>query len=641
MYNCGENFEYTFVNGINLIIGGNGTGKTTFINIIKYALIGLYRSSTEAKMYKYTRKDRRKTYPYSYFMDRTDKNYPHNTDAKVQLLFNINNNEISITRSLYSPKIIEVSINKTKIIGKIIEQEKYDLFQNDNERIGYLQYNYEKKIAGLAGLSSFDDLIYFIVDVLVFDERRNTVLWDSEFQNNIMLKYFTSPEDNIKYHELTQDIKYNDSLSRHKSEDARALKPVLKELLANKTVKNNSNELTLNKLYEKLELITSKIENLILIIENNIKKLKSLRDSISLNELEFQEKEKEIEIERKHILASIWNTKNPKYSIYEENIKKNNICPMCNKKIQNNDILIDLNTCFLCHQPFLATNNKNISNSENIKQIKNLTFKKKNLLVELENLENTNKKQNSNLTDLKNIQLKIQLEIIKYEKNTNSDKKSLNNQDESFLIVQNQYNQLIKERDTFADIRLKKEIERKKLADKIQKSRININKKLSNIFADYAEEFMGLKSELKFIDDQNGIERYIPYIDEIPREDSEALSESQRFFIDHSFRMSILEHFYTRPSFFICETPEGSLDISYEKNAANVFLKFLRNNNALLLTINLNNNAFIRHIVREAKKAIKNIGYINLLEIGKKSSVHNEDMTIKETFNEIRRLIDG
>ena len=37
-----EDIEYNFVKGVNLIIGGNGVGKTTFINIIKYSLVGGY-----------------------------------------------------------------------------------------------------------------------------------------------------------------------------------------------------------------------------------------------------------------------------------------------------------------------------------------------------------------------------------------------------------------------------------------------------------------------------------------------------------------------------------------------------------------------------------------------------------------------
>ena len=43
LYPNGLDYTYDFVKGVNLILGGNGMGKTTFVNIIKYALIGPYR----------------------------------------------------------------------------------------------------------------------------------------------------------------------------------------------------------------------------------------------------------------------------------------------------------------------------------------------------------------------------------------------------------------------------------------------------------------------------------------------------------------------------------------------------------------------------------------------------------------------
>ena len=54
---------------------------------------------------------------------------------------------------------------------------------------------------------------------------------------------------------------------------------------------------------------------------------------------------------------------------------------------------------------------------------------------------------------------------------------------------------------------------------------------------------------------------FIPSIDGMLRKEEEELSESQRFFIDYSFRMSILSYFYNGPAFYVCETPDSSLDI--------------------------------------------------------------------------------
>ena len=34
-----EDIDYEFIEGLNLIVGGNGVGKTTFINILKWVMV--------------------------------------------------------------------------------------------------------------------------------------------------------------------------------------------------------------------------------------------------------------------------------------------------------------------------------------------------------------------------------------------------------------------------------------------------------------------------------------------------------------------------------------------------------------------------------------------------------------------------
>lgn len=45
LYPNGLDYTFDFVKGFNLILGGNGMGKTTFVSLIKYALIGNYKNS--------------------------------------------------------------------------------------------------------------------------------------------------------------------------------------------------------------------------------------------------------------------------------------------------------------------------------------------------------------------------------------------------------------------------------------------------------------------------------------------------------------------------------------------------------------------------------------------------------------------
>ena len=159
--------------------------------------------------------------------------------------------------------------------------------------------------------------------------------------------------------------------------------------------------------------------------------------------------------------------------------------------------------------------------------------------------------------------------------------------------------------------------------------------KFSDIFSSFAESFLGVKCSLTYTkyDSTSSIRRFYPVIDGKIRRSEESLSESQRFFIDHSFRMSILTFFYQTPTFYIVETPDSSLDISYEKNAANVFMRFLNNPNSIIITSNLNNSSFISHLIER-----KNVQFslIGLLEIAKKSVIQGTSNQLKAIYNNIK-----
>jgi hypothetical protein len=101
--------------------------------------------------------------------------------------------------------------------------------------------------------------------------------------------------------------------------------------------------------------------------------------------------------------------------------------------------------------------------------------------------------------------------------------------------------------------------------------------------------------------------------------------------------MSLLQFFYQKPTFFMCETPDSSLDISYERNAAEVFLRFLARPNILIITSNINNSEFLDHIIVESDK----IDCINLFEIGKKSAIQNESAEMKQILDRIKRRINA
>ena len=196
LYN--RDIDYEFVDGLNLIIGGNGVGKTTFISIVKYALIGLYKKDLDVKVYKGEKRLIRGRYANcnTYFRNRTSG---EETDKEgcVELWFLINKTLFYVKRSLYNAQILEATYTNNQefhiIEGESVRQDLYKGYEttdNTEEYVNNLQYNYEKIVAKTANLADFDDFIFFVNQILLFGESRETVLWSKEVQERLLSSFY-------------------------------------------------------------------------------------------------------------------------------------------------------------------------------------------------------------------------------------------------------------------------------------------------------------------------------------------------------------------------------------------------------------------------------------------------------------------
>lgn len=650
LYPGGLDFHYKFINGVNIIFGGNGLGKTTFISLIKYGLIGLYEKGFgHRRTYKGKQIAKRKSLPAEFFSSRMADDYGKNKEAKVVLTFKIHEATFEVTRTLYDPTVERVKVTEKNgssydLTGKVIQQDKYDRLE-DSEKKGYLQKKFEDKVAECSNLYSFDDLIFFVTEILFFEENHKTILWfDNEEENiatTLSSKYWNDPKlDNDRQRSIDQH-KYHDSLARHKSEDIRSIQAVIDSLQdgndASANVKNVAKEMSrlkekMNHSAAKLDSIYKQKESLTVkrnLVNNDLNLL--IRDinilEARISKLEFEENKK------------VWEKVNPLYKTHISFIKINNLCPMCNKPLKERKFNLFIKhdeNCFVCEEPLSV----NKASSDDLAQLERELRPSK---IKRQQLDSEIAKIDDKLNDIEtayrdsNEELfthKSQLWALEHSqtKASSKDKGSL-----EFNAMLARINKLEKEK---LEFQTKSKNEKKKvdsITAKIEEQNIRITAQLSMIFSEFAEKFLSVPCKLTYDDfDDNLGRRFVPIINSRPRLSERQLSESQRFFIDHSYRMSLLHFFYRQPTFFVCETPDSSLDISYERNAADVFLTYLKQPNALILTSNLNNSEFLQYIVEKAPK----IGYVNLLEIGRPSQIQQENSSLKRLLTKITTKLE-
>lgn len=92
------------------------------------------------------------------------------------------------------------------------------------------------------------------------------------------------------------------------------------------------------------------------------------------------------------------------------------------------------------------------------------------------------------------------------------------------------------------------------------------------------------------------------------------LSESQRIFTDLAFRFAILTSFHEQ-SFFMCETPDSTLDLLHETNAVNTFKEYINMGNMLILTANARKSNLVSELYNSYDEKDKNV--IDLTELSK------------------------
>lgn len=650
LYPNGLDYTFDFVKGVNLVLGGNGMGKTTFVNIIRYAILGLYK-----KPFGYTRTyqgniiEKRQLFPQKYFSNRMDDSIHTDASPTVSISMKINNVAVELVRDLSSITLLQLKVNGIELSGSLINQFNYEKL-SDAAKKDTLPYKYEEIIKTNTNLE-FDDLIFFVNEVLFFGEDHKTILWnDRDFfpdvQSELFNKYFNDPDLDKKRQEAIRKAKYFDSLSRHSSEDMRAINKVLSKMKDTPVTDHSTNNkeniaLILIGLREKLAEMDAKLAAIqkerasksqeISLLQNEINKI-----SLSANDIDKQLKQ----IEEK-LNNHIWETLHPSYHVFIKNIQLNHICPMCNKP---NDDLVekvanDSNICFACG----ASINENTEIDTRLKNsFDEISIHRKTLYQSINSKKRTIQNIEQQIisldsefsnTELKRRTILQQVRELEYE-NAMSD-----NSQNSIQPFLDEVNRLTLQKEAYQKQRdeqynivtsISNEI------DDVITANVHV---FSSIFAQYAGKFLGVPCELTYIKqagDNN--KRFYPVIDGKVRFYEEEMSESQRFFVDHSFRMSILTFFYRTPSFYIVETPDSSLDISYERNAASVFAEFLKKPNSLIITSNLNNSLFIEHILDQEDI---DLGIVGLLEIAKQSTIQNTSEQLKSIYRHIKTRLES
>lgn len=602
LYNCPLSIKFN--SKLNVIFGTNGTGKSTLLMLILFSIIGPYRGGIKTKTRNEQRKDNRPLYDEDFFISRVIQ---YDEMATVVAKFNINEDEYEVVHSLNDGSLKKVIINDEEVTGKQVTYRTYEMkYSKVREKQGYdeeelkeyLIYKYQERIKKSTNLpGGINTLISMMLDVMFFDEGRKFTFWNADLQETIIGKYIVDKNFYEEYCEKKLDTKALESKYKKVSETANYMARFLQKEKSESVISNVTDEEDL-----RIKLVE---------IDNDIQYNNSL---LAKQQQEFRRKNeyilqllREIENVRDKIrnLDEIWykNLFPNQYVKYYNKFSKKmieNLCPICG---QNHFFNIKTEECIFCQTKLEIEESPDLIKVDIERRNQQLVLASKN--KELEEIRKSLSKLKEYINFLKqNIEGKLseknQIEIALNPTNS--------------VFDQNDARRLEKARHDRDDALLaynKSKEEENEMKKELESNLVHNFRDFSNMFCRYAKSFFGINHHVKlylpFISDESIDKTMIRFsLDDKERNESFMLSESQRIFTDLSFRFAILTGFHEQ-SFFMCETPDSTLDLFHEANAVNTFKEYIDKGNMLILTANARKSNLISELFNSYDENDKNV----------------------------------
>lgn len=607
LYKCPQVFDFS--KKLNIIYGTNGVGKSTLLMLLLFSIIGPYRGGIKTKTRQEQRRDNRPIYNDSFFKDRMPRIA---ADPTIKSEFTIGSDAYTVVHSLDDGILKSVTVNGSNLPGKLISYRTYEMKfskqRNDGSKSfddlsDYLIYSYHKKLEESTELpGGINTLISMLLDVMFFDEGRKLTFWNRDLQETIVGKYIVDADFYVEYVEQKLNVTALESAYKKKSETYNYMRKFFeKERTSNSNNISNNDELR-----DKLEDLEQKIEELTVALREDQKRYNSL-DYNLVNKSREEESIKE----RLLYIENQWyaNLLPDKYAAYYDKFigqMVDGICPVCGEKHSFN---LSAQNCIVCGEDLefhdspdlLKIDLQRKNDQQLLYQIKGEIDATRKALDQLRGKINTCRSEIDSLNLQKN---KIEAQLSPDDDITeSSDKRRLNQAMEERSAALGLLNEEKKKEDA-----MRKVIE-EGLADNFSTFRKSFLGYTSSFFGEAHSEGISMPFGNEDTPDKLMIQFSL---DGKERAESYMLSESQRIFTDLAFRFSVLSAFHDA-SFFICETPDSTLDIFHEENAVKTFLRFLENGNSLILSANARQSNLISSIYKKLDKS--DISIIDLTKI--------------------------
>ncbi len=586
LYKKKEFIELDMTKGVFCLAGANGLGKSTFLNLINYALTGIVIDPNRdfgsvvstSRFYNYNKK-----FASTYFDGRVEE--IDRDDCSVRLKFEIGEKIYNVERALFQ---IDELISFERIVNDVNTTSK-DLNSNDLFKL------YCENVTDDIGLSTFDQYVFLQHFVLSFDEHHNLIFWSHELmESSLYLIFGVDVSDAKKANELRRNIKALGSNIRNYTYHKNRLVKDFNSLQQN-ILEQSGFDLP-DGIEEEYDGLVNQIEELNNLISRAKSEISQADFKISDHSLRIND----FKSQYQSTFNSLFVNNNEDENIFDDLIIKSLFSEfkeaVCNE--DDNSLIVEKLSSRI-KENYCSVRDNSDENYDVLKQIDQR-------ILEEDQIINSNRERKQRLINEISINEKNLLVFHERIKEIEEDfgtviKQIKDSARSDFSGLIDAYNQQIedKENEILTIKKQKQNLEKdlKLLERGLNKTYAKAEEEFIPVFNKYANNFLGLDVDLKLQNSSKGT-ILILMIEETERNDFFQLSESQRYFIDIALRMAFIE-FCCNKGTLLIDTPEGSLDIAYESTAGKMFGDFSSLGYNLIMTANINTSQLLIELAKK------------------------------------------
>ncbi|MQB35121.1 AAA family ATPase [Rhizobium rhizogenes] len=600
LYSNEQNPRVSVNRNVFCLIGANGLGKSTFLNTVNYAITGAVPDpnrtfqSPQDYYVNATRRDRTE----DYYNGRISEISRPLVAATVELTWP--SKSITVTRELFG----SVGISKITFREMPATEGKPPEIVEE----GDLEERFQDEVLSLTGLEDFAQFVFLIHFLGTFDEGRHLLMWDDNaLTNALYLAFGTDPAAAKTVDKLKRDMDRESSRGRNVRFSARHVAERMKQLNEALQGADDPDYVSEAQLKAEYEALTTRRDE----AEERLRRKQAEMRDADLKWTDLSAAVTEAQLEYRKIFSSRLQkgTSVAHHPIIRASLSEDR-CAVCGT-IHVGAVIqarISEGICPMCESAVETTPNDDGAIAELQRLDRMISELRDGLAKALQTRERVSAEVNAALQT----EDACNFAVRSFEEKEAASLSKLG-VGSDFAVIKDQLAKLEAERQAFLDQSTEHYRKRDVIRDKLRAYEGQLQGQYaegSQIFVprfrELAEAFIGRPIDVELEHRQgandSGFKLKLRMDDQL-RPVPDTVSESQRFFIDIALRMAILEYMASGPATLFIDTPEGSLDIAYEARAGSMFSKFVRNNNALMMTANLRSSELIRRLASLEKRA--------------------------------------